>query len=384
MVLVSFPRAITPLSATFKLCSFCLHQSSSFTFYFLRLSESFHRRTTLQEVEGKMKNQEQKYITYKKIAWTITNFFSSLLKTNVGHYSEVFILGDCAWRLYICRARTDDKSLVICLEPAYTSSFPKGWSILANFSITVINQVTRKKSRTKDVESRKFIANWYGHAKFMPLSEFEDANSGYVLNDKCIVEVELFSVTFEGIEPTYPSLSKQPSDVHSKDDDVVDFKDMGKIEKALVPMLEDVCSRHPSLMDGNKKRSRKFTEWAFTSLGQVLHFLVNKKWKDMNEEACEQLEALWEELEMSRLDLSWLEPHVKSALNMKGYMEKAMKVKRLKQDLVVLGMEMNKIKENLGSTELMVEMTTKDLIKEQEGFEELDLDLDAEVGYGKP
>ncbi|KAK4261747.1 hypothetical protein QN277_004703 [Acacia crassicarpa] len=284
-----------------------------------------------------MKNQEQKAITCKKIAWTITNFFGSFYKTDFRHYSEVFILGDCFWRLYIYKARTDWKSLVICLEAAYTSSFPKGWSILANFSITVVNQVMRKKSRTKDAELGNFHANCRLHAKFMPLSEFEDANSGYVLNDKCIVEVELFSVTFEGIQPishpTYPYLFKQPSGVHSKDDDVIDFKDMGKIEKALASMLEDVCSRHPSLMDNNKKRSRKFTEWAFTSLGRVLHFLLNKKWKDMNDEACERLEALWEELEMSRLDLSWLEPHVKSALNMKGYMEKAMKVKRLKQDL---------------------------------------------------
>ncbi|KAI9082137.1 hypothetical protein K1719_035877 [Acacia pycnantha] len=335
-----------------------------------------------------MKNQEQKDITYKKIAWTITDFFSSLLKTNYRHYSEVFIIGNCAWRLYIYRGRTEGKSLAIYLEAAHTLSFPKGWSILTNFSITVVNQVTRKKSRTKDAGPGKFHANCRsrGYTKFMPLSELEDAYSGYVLNDKCIVEVELFSITFEGIEPTsrptYPTLSKQPRDVHSKDDDVVDFKDMGKIEKALVPMLEDVCSRHPSLMDSNKKRSRRFTEWAFTSLGQVLHFLENKKLKDMNKEACEQLQALWEELEMSRLDLSWLEPHVKSALNMKEYMEKAMKVKRLKQDLVVLGMEMKKIKENLASTELMVEMTTKDLIKEQEGFEELD--LDAKIGYQKP
>ncbi|KAI9082174.1 hypothetical protein K1719_035914 [Acacia pycnantha] len=224
--------------------------------------------------------------------------------------------------------------------------------------------------------------------KFMPLSELEDANGGYVLKDMCIIEVELLSVAFEGIEPTsrptYPSLSKQPSDAHSKDDDVVDFKDMGKIEKALIPMLEDVCSRHPSLVDSNKKRSRRFIEWAFTGLGRVLHFLETKKWKDMNKEACEQLQVLWEELEMSRLDLSWLEPRIKSALNMKGCLEKEMKVKRLKQDLAVLEMERNKIKEHLTSKELRIEMTTKDLIKEQEGFEELDLDLDAKIGYGKP
>ncbi|KAI9124668.1 hypothetical protein K1719_004590 [Acacia pycnantha] len=43
--------------------------------------------------------------------------------------------------------------------------------------------------------------NW-GYDIFMTLSELEDPSNGYILNDKCIVEVEIFSVTFEGIEPT--------------------------------------------------------------------------------------------------------------------------------------------------------------------------------------
>lgn len=175
----------------------------------------------------------------------------------------------------------------------------------------------------------------------------------------------------------------QPNDIHLEDA-VVNFKDLGQIDKALVPMLEEACSWHPSLLNCNMKRSRKFSEWAFTCLGQVLHFLKKRKWKDMNQEACEELQALWEELEMSRMDLSWLESHVKSALNMKGYLEKEMKVKRLRQDLAVSEAEMKKMKENLANTEKAVEVKGKELVKAQVGFEELDLDLNAEIGYGKP
>lgn len=218
-----------------------------------------------------------------------------------------------------------------------------------------------------------------GYSKFMTLNELEDPYLGYVWNDKCVVEVEFFSVKLEGMEPTsrpiYPSISKQSNVIHSEDDDVVNYKDLGQIDRALVPMIEDVCSRHPSLFDCNKKRSCKFSEWAFTCLGQVLHFLKKNKWKDMNEEACEQLQALWEELEMSRMELSWLEPRVKAALNMKGYVEKEMRVKRLKQDLVVLEAEVEKMKANLANT---------DFIRANGGFEEMDLDLDNIIGYGNP
>ncbi|KAI9124615.1 hypothetical protein K1719_004537 [Acacia pycnantha] len=102
----------------------------------------------------------------------------------------------------------------------------------------------------------------------------------------------------------------------------------------------------------------------------------------MNEEACEKLQHLWEELEMGRLDLSWLEPLVKSAINMKGYAEKVEKVKKLKQNLVVVEKEMNMIKEKLASKEQSVEITRKDLMSAEQDFEEKD--LDEKIGYETP
>ncbi|XP_028767109.1 uncharacterized protein LOC114732306 [Neltuma alba] len=137
-------------------------------------------------------------------------------------------------------------------------------------------------------------------------------------------------------------------------------------------------------MDCKKRSRRRFTEWAFTALGRVLHFLKNHKWKDMNEGAHEQLQTLWDELEMSILDLSWLEPHVKSALNMKQCLEKATKVKRLKQELLILEREISTMKENLAKTEQAFEMTRTILVKEQLGFGFLEKDSNTEIGYGKP
>ncbi|XP_054814555.1 uncharacterized protein LOC129315066 isoform X2 [Prosopis cineraria] len=267
-----------------------------------------------------MKSQEPKDIIHKKIAWTIGNFSS--LKTKTEHVSEVFMAAGCAWRLCMYKGRLDRKSLAIFLEVADALSLPQGWSINTACTIIVVNQVYSKNSKKA------------------------------------------------GTQALVP-----------KDDDVTEFKDLGLIQKALVPLLEEACSWHPSLMDYKQKGSRKFTEWAFTALGRVLQFLKNKKWKDMNENACEELQYLLEELEMSRLDLKWLEPLVKSALNMKGYAEKVETMKRLKQNLVVLEIEMNKTKEKLANKEENVEMIRKELVNAEDNFEEKD--LDAKIGYGK-
>lgn len=228
----------------------------------------------------------------------------------------------------------------------------------------------------------------------MDLNILENPSNGFISNDVCIVEVEFYVVKPDGFDPvsdhlSYPSYlpneSKQiPSNEPKVEDenDLVNFKDLGQIERPFVPLLDEVCSWHPSLLDCKNNRSRRFTEWAFNSLGQVLQFLKDKKWKDMNDEACEQLRRLWEELEISGLDLSWLETTVKSALKMKGYEEKIEKVKKLKQNLETLEIEMKELKEKLCDTEQSVEMIRNDLENVEEGFEEKD--LDGEIGYGKP
>ncbi|KAK4261750.1 hypothetical protein QN277_004706 [Acacia crassicarpa] len=340
-----------------------------------------------------MKNQKPKDITYQKIAWTIRNFRT--LKTNTRHNSDVFTIGDCNWKVVVYRGRKDGKFLAIYLHVADASSLPSGWSVYADFTLTVVNQFSREKSAKRDIKHKFSSANNAvnrGYASFMPLTVLEHESNGFIFNDKCIVEVEFYVVKPDGFDLShliYPSLPKEseqvPANEPKADDDhgdLVEFKDLGRIEKPFIPLLEEVCSWHPSLMECKNNRSRRFTEWAFNSLGRVLQFLRDNKWKDMNDEACEQLQNLWEELEMSRLDLTWLEPRVKSALKMKGYEEKAEKVKKLRENLVALEREMKELKEKLGDSEQSVEMIRKDLMNVEEGFEEKD--LEAEIGYGKP
>ncbi|MED6113240.1 hypothetical protein PIB30_068984 [Stylosanthes scabra] len=57
---------------------------------------------------------------------------------------------------------------------------------------------------------------------------------------------------------------------------------------------------------------------------------------------------LWDELGVFGFDdLTWLEPHVKSALSMKGYVEREEMVKKLKCDVVDLEDKIKSLKANV-------------------------------------
>lgn len=161
-----------------------------------------------------------------------------------------------------------------------------------------------------------------------------------------------------------------PKETISISSEVVDFRGIGKVEKDFIPLLEEVCSLYPSLIDIKKKRSQTFIEWAFTALGKVLHFLNTKKEGDMDDDACNYLQTLWEELEICGFDLSWLKPRVDRALEMK----------KLEKDMTNLEMEVKTSMTKLIEAKVNLEITRR-LVKLKESFEECD--LDAEIRSGK-
>jgi len=191
----------------------------------------------------------------------------------------------------------------------------------------------------------------WGFPSFIPLDELRDSSRGFLLNDSCIIEVHILVQQSEHEKEVDESLRnvdnklviKSIANVSSEEmistsssDEVVDFKGMGKVEKNFVCLLEEVCSQYPSLLDSKKRKSQRFIEWSFTALGRVLHFLKTKKVRDMDDDACNHLQILWEELETCEFDLSWLKPHVQSALDMKTCVEKVVDVKKLEEKVNTL------------------------------------------------
>lgn len=183
------------------------------------------------------------------------------------------------------------------------------------------------------------------------------------------------------VDPTEPSLVKELGEVPTNlTGELIEFRGLGQIEKAYIPLLEEVCSLHPSLIECLHKRNRMVVECAFTALGGVLHFLKTTKVKDMTEDARAHLQSLWEDVHMFKFDLAWLEPHVQSALDMKKLMERSRRVKRLREDVDILDNEMKRRSAALAVTEVDLEIAKRDLEKEEKGI--ATIDMDSELGYG--
>ena len=110
-------------------------------------------------------------------------------------------------------------------------------------------------------------------SKRFDLVKFRDPSNGFLVNDTCIIVAEV-SVENSGQDSYSPT---QMSSATSSE--LMEFKGLGKIEKDFVLLLEQVCSKHPTLIESQRKinRSQRFTECSFTALGRVLHFLKTTK-----------------------------------------------------------------------------------------------------------
>lgn len=162
-------------------------------------------------------------------------------------------------------------------------------------------------------------------------------------------------------------------------DELVEFRGLGKIERTFVPLLEEVCSQHPSLIECQKKRSRMFTECAFTALGRVLYFLKTRKVKDMDEQACKDLQLLWEELETFKFDLSWLKAYVQFALSMENYVEELVAAEKLKENVAALELKMKRLNLKLVAAKANLDKVSNFL--KEEGFHKVDWEVG--LGYGR-
>ncbi|XP_028790184.1 uncharacterized protein LOC114746163 [Neltuma alba] len=181
--------------------------------------------------------------------------------------------------------------------------------------------------------------------------------------------------------PLYPCVDESPVEIPLTPlNDLIDYRSLKPEEVGFVLLLEDVCSRYPSLIESQKKRSPKFRHWAFIALGQVLYFLETTKAKKVDESACNYLQGLWEEVQLFGFDLTWLEPHVQYALGMKDYLERADKVRKLKNEVIALENEMKRLRASLAVTEVDLNIERRHLREEEKGFEEKD--MDAVLGCG--
>ncbi|XWS65384.1 hypothetical protein CRYUN_Cryun05aG0108300 [Craigia yunnanensis] len=124
-----------------------------------------------------------------KFTWRIENF-SSIEDKKL--YSENFYVGGNKWRLLIFPKGKGVDHLSIFVTVADLATLPDGWSRYARFRVTVVNQIDRINSIIK-VTQHEFSAkeNAWGFISFLPLSVLHDPKRGYLVNNTCLVEVDI-------------------------------------------------------------------------------------------------------------------------------------------------------------------------------------------------
>ncbi|KAG2403511.1 Ubiquitin carboxyl-terminal hydrolase [Vigna angularis] len=231
-----------------------------------------------------MENPNTNVEMYGKFTWTITNF-STLDSEEL--YSDAFSLDGHIWRILIIQKG----DLSIFLD-AGVATMPHGWEKFANFRVILINQLNHKRNIIKDC-SHTFNSKQgkWGFPSSISLGELWHSSRGFIVNDTCVIEAHILvhmlehkKLVAESVRNIDNKLVESIENISPKEiistssfGEVVDFRDIGKVEKDFIPLLEEVCSQYPLLMDIKKKRSQRFTDWAFTALGRVLHFLNLKK-----------------------------------------------------------------------------------------------------------
>lgn len=188
----------------------------------------------------------------------------------------------------------------------------------------------------------------WGFACFMTLTELHDSEQGHVVNDACIIGAEVFVSNPTHEEPV-------------------------NIGGSLSTVSNLVCNETSEQVDA---------KLVSAALGNVIYFLQTRKVKDMNEQACEELQVLWDELQKFKFDITWLEPQVQYALGNRSYVEKALEVEKLKGNVADLELETERIKAKLAAAEGNLEIE-RDLLKAQ-GIKERDLDSELGSWSWKP
>lgn len=120
-----------------------------------------------------------------RFTWAIEHFSSCKKK----QYSEIFTVGGYKWRLLIFPKGQGVDQLSLFLDVADSARLPSGWSVYADFTLAIVNQIQPKLARKKAiVHTFNDKESDWGFKSFMPLCDVHD--HGYIIDDTLIVEAE--------------------------------------------------------------------------------------------------------------------------------------------------------------------------------------------------
>ncbi|QCE02742.1 MATH domain and coiled-coil domain-containing protein At3g58340 isoform X1 [Vigna unguiculata] len=311
-------------------------------------------------------NNKKSRLIFKKFLWRINNFS----EVNRGRFcSGKYILDDIGCYITIYPNQDIQDYLEIYLQADMNcANLPKDGKKPAHFNLALVNQVNDKMSITKGYEF-EFSSNvsYWALDGTLTFNDLYKPSCGFIVNDTVMIEVEIFTTKYVYENEEYQPVCKIDDNHNNPLLHKMFTSSFENIEQTFIPLIEEVCLQHPSLILSQEKRSIRFSEWAFTALGRVLYFLKTKKVKDMNDEACNHLQILWDELKTCGFDLTWLEVHVESALNAKRSKEN---VDWIRKNVSDLKLRTEKLKAKWIRREKELGMAIMKLKKAEERFEE--------------
>ncbi|AET00363.2 ubiquitin carboxyl-terminal hydrolase, putative [Medicago truncatula] len=125
-----------------------------------------------------------------KFTWRIERFS---WRNEIKLCSDVFDVGGYKWHVIIFPEGDNAMDhLSMYFGVADSENLPNGWSIYAQFTMSLVNQINAEDSVTKDLRHRfnEQECDW-GEPSFIPLDELSDPSRGYVVNNTLVVEVEV-------------------------------------------------------------------------------------------------------------------------------------------------------------------------------------------------
>ncbi|XP_045794341.1 MATH domain and coiled-coil domain-containing protein At3g58370-like [Trifolium pratense] len=320
---------------------------------------------------------------FEKFTWKIENFS----RWNVDEiYSEPFILGGYPWRIQLLpkgyaykKEEVDEDEndyLSIYLEAVKTTNMAEGWSRYVKYKLVIFNQLNSNRTISEEGKQDFNAAEGgvWGFPSFMTLTELHDPEMGFIVKDACIIGAEVFVFKSTLEKPMNRAASFTISVASGNQNGDVEVEVPMPNPEVQDPKLETISPVSTHI----DAESRKFNDLVFAALGRVLYFLKTRKVKDMNDQACKELQIFWDELKKFKIDLTWLEPQVQSALGMKSFVEKALQVENLKENIVVIELEADRLKAKLAAAEVSLDVE-RDLLKAKDIKER---DLDSELGSG--
>ncbi|AEE79774.2 TRAF-like family protein [Arabidopsis thaliana] len=294
-----------------------------------------------------------------KFTWVIKNF-STLQYDKI--YSDPFVIGGCKWHLLAYpKGNKFNNSLSLYLVVDDARALPCGWRRYAQFSLTIINQLTDKLSQRGGTEKQ----NWFnqrnlgsGFTSMIPLPNLHAKNAGYLVNGEVKIVVEINDLEVIG----KLDVSEETSPV-KESIDVNGFQ----VLPSQVESVKCIFERHPDFASKFRPKNRHLKSTYMTVLLGLIKTLCQLP-EELTDDDLDEASVAVSYVENGGLRLDWLEKKLAEVKAKKKKVETGKaRLQRAEEELQKLNQKCLELKaflekENADVSEANVPLSFEDVV----------------------